>query len=253
MKRFILAILFIAAFGFSATPNIALARRHHVVHRYYRRRYVVHYRYIRGRRVVYRTVRSRSHGINANTNVGVGLGPIHIGVGAGGGIQIHAFAPPRTDPPNDPPTSMNSTSPRVDPQVSANGQVIVHPTDCDLECYVNPVTPAVAYCTSCTASGTQKVDVRRVEQRFALSPDTNVNDYYVNYVPPRVVSVDGFSVAVTGNPAYYSPFKHGRAGFWYVHNRKGVDPTAGYGVSPRAGPIPESIGGTAYVVTTVEE
>jgi len=229
MKRFIFAILFISAFSFSAMPGVALAKHHHGRH-YYR-------------------AAPRSHGVGANANVGVGLGPIHVGVGAGGGIHLHAFPQPK-DPPGDP--------------ISVNGHHIVHPSDCDLECYVNSnasLAPASAAFVdtasnvkwSSTTGASGNSDMRYIPERFAVSPDTNINNYFVNYVPPRMVTVGGFNVPVTGgNAMYYNPFKHGRYGFWYVHNRKGVDVTAGYGVSPRAGPLPESIGGSAYTVTTVE-
>ncbi len=246
MKRIIFAILLAAAFSFSAMPGVAQAKHHH-------RHYYHHY---------YRPA-SGSHGVGANANVGVGVGPIHVGVGAGGGIHLHAFPPPRTDPPSDPPSDpsgMNSGNPPIEPQISARGNVIVHPSDCDLECYVH--TTAAVVDTAAPVTWNQTSDTIGtiitppapagwVQERFALSPDTNINDYYVTYMPPRVVTVGGFSVPVVENPAYYSPFKHGRYGLWQVHNRKGVDVTAGYGVSPRAGPLPESIGGSAYTVTAV--
>ncbi len=212
MKHFIFAILLASAFSFSAMPGVALAKHHPKRHYHY----VARYRYVQP-----------------------------------------------ADPPSD-PRGMNSGNPRIEPQVSAKGNIIVHPSDCDLECYVDtalvdtaaPVAwyarPASTSMSMVTRKPNGRYDARWVRERFALSPDTNVNDYYSNYVPPSVVTVGGFSVPVRSNPMYYSPFKHGRNGFWYVHNRKGVDVTADYGVSPRAGPLPESIGGSAYTVTTVE-
>jgi len=275
MKRFIFATLIAAAFSFSAMPGVALAKHHH--HRRYHR-------------VVYYRAAPRSHGADVNGNVGVGVGPIHVGVGAGGGVHLHAFPPPRTDPPADPPsdpTSMNdppsSNQPWVESQLSVNGHFIVHPSDCDLECYTNSTTSSATdgnsssrmsenneamstgepvLCPSADPSSACNLNTSAVivpapapksMERFALSPDTNVNNYYATYAQPTMVTVGGFNVPVSDNRMYFSPFRHRHGASWQVHNTKGVDQTAGFGTSPRAGPLPESIGGTAYSVTTVEQ
>jgi len=75
--------------------------------------------------------------------------------------------------------------------------------------------------------------------------DQSINNYYYAkavYEPPATVTVNGFTVPVKGNPLYYSPFKHRDGAPMPVHNSKGVDETAGVGVSPRANGFPESIG-----------
>lgn len=292
MKRIIFAILFISAFSFSAMPGVALAKHHH------RRHHVTH-------RVVYYRSAPRSHGADVNGNVGVGLGPIHVGVGAGGGIHLHAFPPPK-DPISDPannnpvisdpvssgPVSANdppsSNQPWIERQLSVNGHFIVHPSDCDLECYTNTSstsdesTPAMSsesdnnvavstgepvLCPSadpssaCNLNNTSAVittapvffaTAPRAMERFALSPDTNVNSYYATYAQPRMVTVGGFSVPVSNDRMYFSPLRHRHGASWHVHNQKGVDQTAGFGSSPRAGPLPESIGGSAYSTISVE-
>ncbi len=273
MRNFIFAILFIAAgaFSLSVMPGAALAKHHH------RRHYVV--RYVHGRRrIVY--VAPRSHGINTNAHVGVGLGPIHVGVGVGGGIHLHEALPPQHltpgDPPADPPSDESSMVPlpRTEPQSSATGAVVVHPSDCDLECYV-PATASASVVFIDTGraipmketqnerlmSGSSMsftepyspVDIRSAREAFPVSQDVKANNYYATFAQPSVANVGGFDVPVRGNPAYFSPFKHGRNGFWYVHNLKGLDVTAPYGVSPRAGPLPESIGGPGYTIITVEQ
>jgi|GEM_PF-3581613 len=277
MKRFIFAILFLSAFSLSAMPGAAFAKRHH-------RRHAV--RHV----VYYRQAAPRSHGADVNGNVGVGLGPVHVGVGAGGGIHLHAFPPPRTDLPTDPVSAnvpSSSNQPWIESQRTVNGHFIVHPSDCDLECYTNNSTTQATsaamngatesnvaistgepvLCPSADPSSPCNVNTSAVvatapiifatapqsAERFALSPDTNVNNYYATYALPNVVSVGGFNVPVTNDRMYFSPLRHRHGAAWHVHNQKGVDQTAGFGVSPRAGPLPESIGGTGYTVTTVEQ
>jgi len=281
MKRIIFAILFILAFSFSSMPGVALAKHHH------RRHYV-------RRAAVYYPAAPRSHGADVNGNVGVGLGPIHVGVGAGGGIHLHAFPPPRTGPATDPVSANDPPSanqPWVESQLSTNGHFIVHPPDCDLECYNSSATngnstintaennvaistgepvlcPSLDPSSACNLNNTSAaIDTTPVffatgiadnaapksMERFALSPDTNVNNYYATYALPNVVTVGGFGVPVSNGRMYFSPLRHRHGAAWHVHNEKGVDQTAGFGTSPRAGPLPESIGGSAYSVTTVEQ
>ena len=274
MKHIIFAILFLVAFvGMGAVPHAAFAKRHHVVRRARVRR-------ARARRVVYRRrtvyVGSRSHGIGANGNVGVGLGPIHVGVGAGGGIQLHEALPPQHVLPDDPPSYPRSSVVAVPGSfsaISASGPAATRPAafadtaaafvDTAAEVIVShPVVVAtvqipekktenerlISHNTATYMEPYAPVDIQYLDQQYALSPDDHPNSYYATYTQPQVVTVGGFDVPVNRNTMYYSPFKRGRNGFWYVHNQKGVDVTAGYGVSPRAGAIPESIGGAAYTV-----
>src|SRR5581483_9643606 len=242
MKRFIFVMLLSAGLALGLAPGSAQAR--------------VHHRRVRARhtRVVYRTVYpgSRSHGVNANGNVGVGLGPIHVGVGAGGGLGIHAFPPQKAVPESDPVgvgNDRSSNDPTADPPpVNDPPKVLCPSVDPASGC--NVMAMAVDTITSVDTMAIVPAPVQM--EHFALSPDTNVNNYYATYALPNVVTVGGFDVPVANDRMYFSPFRHRHGAAWHVHNEKGVDQTAGYGISPRAGPIPESIGGSGYTVTTIE-
>jgi hypothetical protein len=83
-----------------------------------------------------------------------------------------------------------------------------------------------------------------------FAQDTIANDYYYAYAPPKTVTVGGFNVAVVGHTHYFSPFKYRNGQPMMLHNNKGVDQTAGYGESPRAGSLPTSFG-VGYIQTTI--
>ena len=289
MKHIIFAILFlVASVGISAVPHDAWAKRAHIV-RHVRARRVVYRRrtvYVGSRSHGVNTNANVGVGVGP-IHVGVGAGG---GIQLHEALPPQHVIP--DDPPSDPSTSMIPV-PITRPEISSTGVVVAHPSDCDLECYNTSAYNTTAAPTAAAAfidtanvvtitsspvmavgtisapknenerlmSGNSEsftepyvpVIVRYAQQQFALSPNVNSNDYYATHTQPKVVTVGGFDVRVNSNTSYYSPFKSGRDGFWYVHNQKGEDVTAGYGVSPRAGSIPESIGGSAYSVVAVDQ
>ncbi len=227
MRRIIYLIIFMAALLLATTPGTSMAKRH-VRHR------------ARATRVITRTrtvyTAPRSHGVGANGNVGVGLGPIHVGVGAGAGVNTHVRPAPNMDIPmlNGPSDSLAHPSKPIGEAISPSAATMsTHITSA-----LTTSAPVVFYTTSSSTITPPRP--------VFVSEDTNANVYYYTYVPPKTVTVGGFSTAVTGNPMYYSLFKHRNGQPMPMHNHKGEDVTAGFGVSPRASDIPESILAPAY-------
>jgi hypothetical protein len=218
---FLAALLSMLILGFH--PGTSQAKRHR------RARRVTH------TRVVYRTAPApRSHGLNGNANVGVGLGPIHIGVGGGAGVGVHERAVPPSVPAGDPIGYNNSTSSHVIPAAPPLKGVMA----------VLDVTSSVI------PAAVKSAAVHPTSSNPEFSQDTTVNNYYYAYAPPKTVTVGGFNVAVVGNSHYFSPFKHHSGMPMFVHNNKGVDQTAAYGESTRAGSLPTSFG-VGYIETTI--
>ena len=136
--------------------------------------------------------------------------------------------------------------------------VVVHPGDCDIDCMQDPtalLTPSNAYlCPSLDPSQCSvSVAPATNDMHFTTISDTTANVYYYTYVPPKVVTVGGFDVPVTGNTSYYSIFKHRQGEPMPIHNRKGMDLTRGFGVSPRPDDPPTSFGPGKYSATAIPE
>jgi len=178
-------------------------------------------------------------------------------------------------------THPNIVKPTPRPEDEASVVAMMTDSDCDAQCVISDTSTynrsmGTAYlCPSLDPSGMCDINTRfgALMNSIAVNPlagsliDNNVaspmakgtlpnssltsveagsiNNYYYAravYEPPTTVTVGGFSVPVRGNPLYFSPFKHRDGAPLPVHNSKGVDETAGVGVSPRADGFPESIG-----------
>ncbi|MDP4199770.1 MAG: hypothetical protein Q8922_07885 [Bacteroidota bacterium] len=217
MRRAIFTIITFVMLLAVGTSN-ADAKRHH--HRKYHRV---------AARVVTRP--SRSHGVNLNGNVGVGVGPIHVGAGAGGGVQVHE----RTIPPD----LLNQSDPPPSPTTA-----FLCPSLDTAQCNVPvPGTTTSAFVPSGAPQSIAAVEI----------PSNYFYYASVVYAPPKAVTVGGFSVPVTGDPLYFSLFKHRHGEAPPTHNHKGEDATAAFGASPRPGGLPESISSSVYSVAPKEQ
>jgi hypothetical protein len=149
------------------------------------------------------------------------------------------------------------------PRPEDEASLMTTDSSCDDQCLVSDMSALIR--TSNTAYMCPSLDTAacNVPASFGLtttqtvtpiaSADQSINNYYYAkavYEPPTTVTVGGFSVPVKGNPLYFSPFKHRDGAPLPVHNSKGVDETAGVGVSPRADGFPESIGSWPTYVNT---
>jgi hypothetical protein len=130
--------------------------------------------------------------------------------------------------------------------------VVVHPGDCDVDCIqptAETMTPANSYlCPSldpamCSVSMSSVMNTTDLNlTTLSDTASTGFNDYYYKYIPPKVVTIGGFSVPVEGKWQYYSIFKGRNGAPLTVHNTKGMDATRGFGVSPRPDNPPTSFG-----------
>ncbi|HEY3876433.1 MAG TPA: hypothetical protein VGM92_13235 [Candidatus Kapabacteria bacterium] len=209
MKKILGIILVLSAFLLAA-PH-ANAR----IHRHYRRERVrvVYYR----RPIVYRSYYSEPVYYYHPHRIHVHVPGVHanagVGIGpihVGAGIHLHEVMPPAAGPAAD-------------------------PSGINMELNEVPFFPSVD-----TISATM--------QQTAIA-DTVENNYSATWTPPRVVTVDGFTVPVTGQTMHYSLLKHQMN---FIHNTKGEDPTAQFGVSPRGGGIPQTIGGSGLPATSFQ-
>ena len=228
MKRILGMMLLASAFLIGAPHHADAQGRHLGWYKHRERARVIYYR----RPVVYRRYyysepvyyyhphRVHIHLPGAGANAGVGVGPIHIGAG----IHLHEVMPPPAGPAAD-PTGISQPMSEVQFAPEAVSPVVMTSVAAPTATMPRPV---VAY------------------------EDMNVNNYYAIWRPPTTVTVDGFTVPVHGNHMYYSLFKNGRGGYLNTHNTKGVDATRDYGVSPRGGTIPLTIGGSGFPATPVQ-
>jgi hypothetical protein len=236
MKRFILSALLLSLLALGTTPDLAQAKHKKKHHK------ATH-------KVVYRATPAHSHGVDANAGAGVGLGPIHVGVNLGAGVHTRAFGESPVGTLADPMSMADPNDMGLNPTSVFPMGVIVHPGDCDIDCMVDQGLLSVTLDTATEIPAPSKT----VAESFQVSSDTVHNDYYYQYVPPKVVTVGGFSVPVTGETQYYSLFKHRDGEPMPVHNHKGMDATRGFGVSPRSDNPPTSFGPGDYSTTVPEQ
>ena len=213
MKRLILSALVASFLALGATSDAAIAKTHTKV-KHTKHHAVVHKAVVRKRK----TVKHVHHGMMRRT-----------------------AADRMMTMPEGNVTSEALTNPLgMDPESIHPMGVVVHPGDCDIDCMVDVGALSMDDTTGMTPMAVLPAPEKTLASSFRESSDTIAADY--RYVPPKVVTVGGFDVPVTGNPYYYSIFKHRDGEPMPVHNHKGMDATRGYGISPRADNPPTSFG-----------